>query len=192
MKEAALDSPTFRATALHFADQIEFIERWLDRYAKSAAKLTGELSTLEQITSGFLSYTTNPITVSEAVLDHDYTLLAMRRYGESAKDVWNGMITTIRKLDQLVVEPIRAFIQGDLRNFKVQPLSLASVGAWSSNLVLQETRRILDQTQKQYDHIQARYLAQAKTKEPSALREDAFQLHEARKAYLKEIGRAHV
>lgn len=185
MKEAALDSPTFRATALHFADQIEFIERWLDGYAKSAAKLTGELSTLEQITSGFLSYTTNPITVSEAVLDHDYTLLAMRRYGESAKDVWNGMITTIRKLDQLVVEPIRAFIQGDLRNFKVQPLSLASVGAWSSYLVLQETRRILDQTQKQYDHIQARYLAQAKTKEPSALREDAFQLHEARKAYLK-------
>lgn len=43
----------------------------------------------------------------------------------------------------------------------------------------------MDQTQKQYDHLLARYSSQAKTKEPSALREDAFQLHEARKAYLK-------
>jgi hypothetical protein len=49
----------------------------------------------------------------------------------------------------------------------------------------QETRRALDQTQKHYDHLQARYSAQGKSKEPSALREDAFQLHEARKAYLK-------
>lgn len=46
-------------------------------------------------------------------------------------------------------------------------------------------RRVLDQTQKQYDHLQARYAGQAKSKEPSSLREDAFQLHEARKAYLK-------
>ena len=46
-------------------------------------------------------------------------------------------------------------------------------------------RRILDQSQKQYDHLQARYSSQAKSKEPSSLREDAFQLHEARKIYMK-------
>ncbi|KAL1846563.1 SNF1-interacting protein [Paecilomyces lecythidis] len=166
LKEAALDSPTFRASTLHIADQIEFIERWLDGYAKSAAKFTAELSTFESITNTFLAYTTNPINVSEAVLDHDFTLQAMKRYGDSAREIWTGMITTIRKLDQMVVEPIKAFIQEDLRNFK-------------------ETRRILDHTQKQYDHLLARYSGQAKTKEPSALREDAFQLHEARKAYLK-------
>jgi hypothetical protein len=31
----------------------------------------------------------------------------------------------------------------------------------------------------------ARYVGQSKTKEPSSLREDAFQVHETRKAYLK-------
>jgi len=31
----------------------------------------------------------------------------------------------------------------------------------------------------------ARYVSQSKTKEPSSLREDAFQVHETRKAYLK-------
>ncbi|KAI5290261.1 SNF1-interacting protein, partial [Ascosphaera acerosa] len=50
---------------------------------------------------------------------------------------------------------------------------------------LKELRRALDRAQRDCDGLQARYAAQAKTKEPSALREDAFQLHEARRAYLK-------
>lgn len=44
---------------------------------------------------------------------------------------------------------------------------------------------MLDQTQKHYDYLLSRYSSQSKSKEPSSLREDAFQLHEARKAYLK-------
>ncbi|KAL2826841.1 hypothetical protein BDW59DRAFT_61341 [Aspergillus cavernicola] len=166
LKEAALDSPTFRATTLHFSDQIEYLERWLDGYAKAASRLATELAGLESIVGAFLSYSTNPLMVSEATLDHDYTLLSMRRCGESSKDTWNGLVSTARKIETLVSEPIRAFIQEDLRNFK-------------------ENRRMLDQAQKQYDTLQARYSSQSKSKEPSSLREDAFQLHEARKAYLK-------
>lgn len=44
---------------------------------------------------------------------------------------------------------------------------------------------MLEQTQKAFDGLHYRYSAQSKAKEPSSLREDAFQLHEARKAYLK-------
>ncbi|THC98631.1 hypothetical protein EYZ11_001909 [Aspergillus tanneri] len=143
LKEAALDSPTFRATTLHFSDQIEYLERWLDGYAKAASKLSAELGAMEGIVSTFLSYSMNPLVVSEAVLDHDYTLLAMRRSGDSSRDLWNGLVSTTKRIESLVSEPIRAFIQEDLRNFK------------------------------------------SKSKEPSSLREDAFQLHEARKAYLK-------
>ncbi|KAE8349368.1 hypothetical protein BDV28DRAFT_62653 [Aspergillus coremiiformis] len=166
LKEAALDSPTFRATTLHFSDQIEYLERWLDGYAKAASKLSMELAAMEGIVSAFLSYSTHPLPVSEAALDHDYTLLSMKRCGESSKDLWNGLVSTSKKLEILVAEPIRYFIQEDLRNFK-------------------ETRRLLDQTQKHYDYLLSRYSAQSKSKEPSSLREDAFQLHEARKAYLK-------
>ncbi|RDW93573.1 putative transcription factor SipA3 [Aspergillus mulundensis] len=166
LKEAALDSPTFRATTLHFSDQIEYLERWLDGYAKAASRLATELAALEGIVGAFLSYSTNPLMVSEAILDHDYTLSAMRRCGESSKDMWNGLVFAARKIETLVSEPIRQFIQEDLRSFK-------------------ENRRILDHAQKQYDTLQARYSSQSKSKEPSALREDAFQLHEARKAYLK-------
>ncbi|KAL4793594.1 hypothetical protein BDV19DRAFT_214210 [Aspergillus venezuelensis] len=166
LKEAALDSPTFRATTLHFSDQIEYLERWLDGYAKAASRLASELAALEGIVGAFLSYNTNPLMVSEATLDHDYTLLSMRRCGESSKDMWNGLLFAARKIETIVSEPIRTFMQEDLRSFK-------------------ENRRTLDHAQKHYDVLQARYASQSKSKEPSALREDAFQLHEARKAYLK-------
>lgn len=166
LKEAALDSPTFRATTLHFSEQIEYLERWLDGYAKAASKLVTELATIENVMNAFLAYSSNPPIVSEAALDHDYTLQAMSRCGESSKDLWNGLMATAKKMESLISDPIRAFIHDDLRSFK-------------------ETRRTLDQAQKQYDSLLSRYASQSKSKEPSSLREDAFQLHEARKAYLK-------
>lgn len=132
LKEAALDSPTFRATTLHFCDQIEFIEKWLDGYARAATKLTSELAALESVVSSFLSYSTHPLVVSEAVVDHDYTLLAMRRCGEGSKDLWNGLISSTKKMENLIAEPIRAFVQEDLRQFKVFAGSLCLPGCvWS-------------------------------------------------------------
>lgn len=118
LKEAALDSPTFRAATFHFSDQIEFIERWLDGYARSATKLITELASFEQAIHGFLSFAAPPVNISEAILDHDYTQLAMKRYDDCARDLWNNVIAVPKKLDSLVIEPIRVFIQGDLRNFK--------------------------------------------------------------------------
>ncbi|OKL60527.1 hypothetical protein UA08_04202 [Talaromyces atroroseus] len=166
LKEAALDSPTFRSTTIHFADQLEYVERWLDGYAKAAARLVSELAVFEQAIGSFISFVASPISISEAVIDHDYTVLAIKRHGDCLKDTWGSILGTMKKVDRLVVDPIKTFIQGDLRSFR-------------------ETRRVLDQAQRNYDHLLARYSGQAKSKEPSSLREDAFQLHEARKAYLK-------
>ncbi|KAK3115000.1 SNF1-interacting protein [Teratosphaeriaceae sp. CCFEE 6253] len=166
LKEAALDSPTHRAYALHVAEQVDIIERWLDGYVKAAAKLVAEVGTLEHTVNAFLAHSTPPAQVSEAGLDHDYTLLAMRRYGEGAREFWSATLRSTRKYETSVVEPIRAFLHNELRTFK-------------------EARRQVEATQKTFDHVVGRYLAQTKTKEASSLREDAFQLHEARKAYLK-------
>lgn len=78
-----------------------------------------DIATMEGVVSAFLSYSTNPLTVSEAALDHDYTLLSMRRCGDSSRDLWNGLVATTKKIEVLVSEPIRAFMQDDLRAFKV-------------------------------------------------------------------------
>jgi hypothetical protein len=64
-----------------------------------------------------------PANVSEAVLDHDYTLLAVRRHGEGCREFWSNTIAVMKKMEAIVIEPIRAFLSGELRYFKVSGLS---------------------------------------------------------------------
>ncbi|KAG8534130.1 uncharacterized protein KY384_000974 [Bacidia gigantensis] len=166
LKEAALDSPTFRSEFTHFVEQLDLVEKWLSSYYRCIAKVSHEVAPFESAINVFLSQTVPPLHVSEAVLDHDYTLLALKRYGECAKDFWTATLSGLRKMEANMVDPIKAFLQGDLQSFK-------------------DLKRGVESTQKQLDSLQSRYASQAKTKEPSSLREEAFQLHETRRAYLK-------
>ncbi|KAI5307062.1 hypothetical protein KEM56_005118 [Ascosphaera pollenicola] len=119
LKEAALDSPTFRASVVHFSDQVDIVERWLDGYVKSTSKLTAELSTLESLTGSFLSSISCPPNLSEAVVDYDYTLLGIKLYEESARAYWSSVLSSLRQSDHVAVEPIKAFINEEIRPFKV-------------------------------------------------------------------------
>jgi hypothetical protein len=164
LNEAGLDSPSFRATAVFFADQTDAIERWLDGYVKTTSKLTHEILGLEDVINNYLAKIVPPQGVVS--VDHDYTALALKRIGEGSKEWWSQVLNTAKKMEALSVEPVRSFLSNDLKNFK-------------------DTKRALEQTQKTFDQTLARYVSQSKTKEPSALREDAFAVYETRKAYLK-------
>lgn len=166
LHEAALDSPTFRCTAVHFADQVEHIERWLDGYVKASTKASHDLLAMEETVNTMLRQTSPHQTGADGLIDPDYTLLALKRVGDAQRDWWGQILGVMRRMDGLTADPIRNFLHGDLRNFK-------------------ETRRGLDAAQKTFDTTLARYVAQTKTKEPSSLREDAFAVYETRKAYLK-------
>ncbi|KAF5531861.1 PH domain-containing protein [Fusarium napiforme] len=164
LNEAALDSPTFRVTAANFGDQVDAIEKWLNGYAQSTSKLLHDILALEETINTFLVKTMP--SAADDVVDNDYTFLALKRVGDGWREYWIQMISTMKKMEGLVVDPIRQFIVGDLRNFK-------------------ECRRAMEQAQRTFDSTLARYVSQSKTKEPSALREDAFAVFETRKAYLK-------
>ncbi|KAJ2904594.1 putative PH domain-containing protein C19A8.02 [Zalerion maritima] len=166
LREAALDSPAFRATALHFADQVDSVERWLDSYVRAASRLAHDVQALEDPVNSFLGKITPNQSPAEALIDHDYTTLALRRFGEASRDWWIQILATVRRTEAIMADPLRNFLNNDLRAFL-------------------STRRNLDQAQKTFDTTLARYVAQSKTKEPSALREDAFAVFETRKAYLK-------
>ncbi|KAF7679239.1 transcription factor 3 [Alternaria burnsii] len=166
IKEAALDSPTFRATAVHYGDQIELIERWLTSFVTATSKLAAECNNMQALVDTYIQASHPPLQLSEAVVDHDYTVLALKRFGEGAREFWNGTLRSIKRAEQTMCEPMRAFVSNDLR-------------------MLKEARKNLDSTQRTFDGAIARYAGQVKTKEASSLREDAFQLHEARRAYLQ-------
>lgn len=98
---------------MHFSDQVEIIERWLEAYVKSISKLVHDVSSLEETFNSFLARSVPPPNVSEAVLDHDYTLLAMKRFGEGSREWWSQVITGMKKMDINVIEPVRSFMAGE-------------------------------------------------------------------------------
>jgi hypothetical protein len=120
LKEAGLDSPTFRATVHHFGEQIDVVEKWLENYIKAASRVANEVTSLEALINTYLSWATPPQAISEAVLDHDYTLLALKRYNEGAKEFWMATIKWMKKVESTVIDPIRSFLQTDVANLKVQ------------------------------------------------------------------------
>jgi hypothetical protein len=166
LKEAALDSPTFRATTVYFGEQIDAVERWLDAYMKAASRLADEITSIEYLVNSYIACATPPAGLAESALDQDYTVLALRRYNDGAREFWSATIKWMKKVESTVVDPIRLFVHKDLA-------------------ALKNVRRNLDTSQKNFDNIVARHAAQVRTKESSSLREDAFQLHEARKSYLR-------
>lgn len=166
LNEAALDSPSFRAASVHFGEQTEGIERWLDAYVKSASRLVLDASSLEETINNYISKTSPAPAVADGVLDTDFTLLALKRASDLARERWSQFLASTRRIEALSVEPIRNFMSGELRVFR-------------------DARRQLDQAQRSFDTALARYMSQSKIKEPSALREDAFALYETRKSYLK-------
>ena len=164
LHEAVLDSPTFRATAVHFTDQIDAVERWLNGYVNSTSKLLHDILALEETINSYLSKTIP--SAADGVIDNDYTFLALKRVGDGSREFWMQLLSSMKRTENSVVEPVRSFLYGDMRNFK-------------------EIRKALEQSQRAFDSTLARYVAQSKTKEASHLREDAFSVYEARKAYLQ-------
>lgn len=60
-----------------------------------------------------------PPQVSEAVLDHDYTILALKRYSEGVREFWTYTLRGMKKVEGSLVEPIKSFLHNDLRQLKV-------------------------------------------------------------------------
>ncbi|THZ56078.1 hypothetical protein D6C86_08133 [Aureobasidium pullulans] len=170
LKEAALDSPTFRAIAVHYANQVEGIEKWLRDYVKQSQKFADRFAQIQKEFDNFDRFPPPPPeNLSQAVLDHDYTLLAITRYSQNTNQYLHWVFNNVARSRQTMIDPLLRFIDGTdspLRQFN-------------------QARKALERTQAIFDAEMTRYLAQAKTKEASSLREDAFKLHEDRKAYLR-------
>jgi PH domain len=128
--------------------------------------LSNEFGAIEGLLNNYLACLTPPSNISEAVIDHDYTVLALKRYNEGSKEFWSATIKWMKRVESTVIEPIKSFVNHELAS-------------------LRSLRRSLEFSQRGFDAVVARYAAQNKTKEASSLREDAFQLFEARKLYLK-------
>ncbi|KAK9433595.1 hypothetical protein V1505DRAFT_120456 [Lipomyces doorenjongii] len=165
LKEAALDSPSFRTAAWHIHEQVDAVERWIDLYVKAGHRLSNDADSMQE-TINMLLGRSFPTFITENIIDHDYTLTAMMSYSEGLRIFWSNFIKCVKGMEKNVIEQLEILHRKEIRQYK-------------------DIKRIFDSAQSRFDTLVSRYASQSKTKEPSALREDAFQLYEARRQYVK-------
>ncbi|KAK9373400.1 uncharacterized protein V1513DRAFT_432807 [Lipomyces chichibuensis] len=165
LKEAALDSPSFRTAVWHIHEQVDAVERWIDLYVKAGHRLSNDADSMQE-TINMLLGRSFPTFITQNIIDHDYTLTAMMSYSEGLRIFWSNFIKCIKGMEKNVTEQLEILHRKEIRQYK-------------------DIKRIFDSAQSRFDTLVSRYASQSKTKEPSALREDAFQLYEARRQYVK-------
>lgn len=165
LRESVLDSVTFRAAIKHFDDQLEVVDAWLNAYIKNTREFTAQFCRLEEQAVEFHAKLA-PNFIESGLVDPDYTVTAMSRYSSANKAYWISIFANVRSLEQTVIEPL----------LKVQHHEIKEI---------RHLRNDFHKQQKAYDETLRYYLQQPKTKEASSLREDAFQLYEKRKSYIK-------
>ncbi|KAL1915092.1 uncharacterized protein VTP21DRAFT_7573 [Calcarisporiella thermophila] len=166
IEDAVLDSPSFRANAHHFEDELDKLEKWLDNYCKTLRSAVDELLKLNSF-SMQLGRLTIPSDVDEAVINPDFSADLVRIFSETLQTAVSFRVKLASDLEEYLINPLQHLLKHDIKELK-------------------EFRKNFEKLTEKYELALNRYFAQGKTKEASALREDAFQLFEIRKSYIRQ------
>ena len=99
-------------------------------------------------------------------LGSQYTIPAMKLVGGAFRTTLALKNKYITEVNEQVVKPLDDFLKTDLKEFK-------------------ESKKVYDKALEKYESTLAKYNGQSRQKEASALREEAFQLYDTRKAYIQ-------
>ncbi|KAG0279534.1 SNF1-interacting protein [Linnemannia exigua] len=165
LEDALLDNPNFRANIRLFEGQVFFIESWLVALQRSVTLFTEEWKRLNEVTSVLNKRAEVPL-LSQGMLSSQYTIPAMKLVGGAFRTTLALKHQYITEVNDQVVKPLDDFLKTDLKDFK-------------------ESKKTYDKALEKYESTLAKYNGQSRQKEPSALREEAFQLYDTRKAYIQ-------
>lgn len=90
----------------------------------------------------------------------------MKVTGEALRTTLALKSKYISEVNEKVLKPLNDFLKTDLKDFK-------------------DSKKVYDKALEKYESTLAKYNAQSRQKEPSALREECFQLYDIRKAYIQ-------
>ncbi|KAF9904244.1 SNF1-interacting protein [Linnemannia zychae] len=165
LEDALLDNPNFRANIRLFEGQVFFIESWLVALQRSVTMFTEEWKRLNEVTSVLNKRAEVPL-LSQGMLSSQYTIPAMKLVGGAFRTTLALKHQYITEVNDQVVKPLDDFLKTDLKEFK-------------------DAKKTFDKALEKYESTLAKYNGQSRQKEPSALREEAFQLYDTRKAYIQ-------
>lgn len=164
-KEAALDSPSFRASVNHVDDQIENIEKWLVALSSSIKKFPKYIKEFQIFSNSFLEHLVPPF-IQDGLIDQEYTVQALTTTASGLKKLWGRSLASL-SINSYNLELLQSRIMNGINKYR-------------------ELRTRYDIAQNKYDTYLEIYLSSSKTKNPTMVMEDVVQLFHARKDYTHE------
>lgn len=162
-KEAALDSPSFRASINHLDNQLLNISQWIPAVLSSMKKVPKKINELKAYLTSFIEQL-SPGFVYDGILDQEVTVPLLKQSLGVNKKLFNICMIFI--------------------NYEAAPLvnfSKTFTQLYSEYLVLKAD---FDKLQAKYDQYLSVYMASPKVKHSEMAIEDAIQLFNCRCEYL--------
>lgn len=163
-KEAALDSPSFRASVNHADTQMNNIVQWSSALFSTVEKLLEKVQDVKIFSNAVLEHLV-PGFLPEGLLDQEYTVPLMTETLKHLKKLWRTNIAYLTVGTAAAVD----FNQG--------------ISSLASKYFVVKHQFSL--AQEKYDQYLLIYMSSVKNKDPSICKEDAMQLFQVRKAYLR-------
>ncbi|KAK6198006.1 Snf1p protein-interacting protein [Scheffersomyces amazonensis] len=162
-KEAALDSPSFRASVNHLDIQIANIEKWLVALTSSVKKFPSYIKEVQSFCNSFLEHLV-PTFLQDGLIDQEYTVQSLHTTLGGLKKLW-GLSLNALNVNYFNLEKTSGIITKNIIRYK-------------------ELRKKYEITQEKYDTYLDIYLSTSKSKDPIMVMEDAKQLYQVRKEYI--------
>lgn len=164
LKEAALDSPTFRASTNFQSSQVEQIDHWIDGLLKTIRRYPTQFNDFKDVNSVMVGQLI-PEFLRVAMLGQDTTLGVIQNTKSSLESLWNAGLRDMEINESEITDVLMEFSKTSVKSYK-------------------DIRKNFEYLQGKYDSLLGKFGSQSKTREPSAIREDAFQLYDVRQSYL--------
>ncbi|ORZ22496.1 hypothetical protein BCR42DRAFT_345381 [Absidia repens] len=169
VQDVILDSPAFRSHIEQVADQSERFEKWLDNFVRAFKSYLDSLSKANAQTSHLYKQLI-PDKKDHAFISNSHVAaLSVNGFANALKCSLSAKVKLVNDLDETLLQPLQNLLKSDLKEFK-------------------DMRRTFEKTLDKYENHLSRYGNLSKQKEPSALREDAFQMFDIQKSYVRASG----
>lgn len=163
-KEAALDSPSFRASMNHLDLQLLNTEKWFVALSASFSKIPRVIQELQGFLDSFMEYLV-PVFMQDGLLDQEYTVSSLNNTKDGLKKIWKLALGII-EVNMPNIEITKSEIIERIATYK-------------------QLRRQFDAAQEKYDKFLSVYMALSKLKEAPMILEDLLQVFAVRKEYLQ-------
>ncbi|KAI9268822.1 hypothetical protein BDA99DRAFT_546152 [Phascolomyces articulosus] len=168
LHDAVTDSPVYRANVLHFDEQLDLLDKWLDQLSKHLKLYTDKLTKFNLETNNVCKKTI-PVGIDSVLIDPNFTGAVIRSFSDALQTSLAFKTKLVSDLEDNFIQPLAQFVKTNLKEFR-------------------DFRKQHEKALERYEAQLYKYTSQSKTKEASAIREEAFRLHEARKAYTRMSG----